>query len=582
MKKLIWLKLAILFMMTLVGCAKPVSPMAAPTPMLPIATPTISPHLTPIITPNLTTTSSRDMINPGESVDSMRLTIGPGKGAVEIWQFCDPFVTEPGVITRECTVPAQSILIGYGDVANTIEELDTGWLANTWTLILDDQLVNLPAFGTFDQKTEDGILRLWNVVIEHPKPGAHTLHYIFDEIGSSWDITWTFTVPPNASMDIPPGTELLSFNGTSDAFNSLLEFDSLMKSAISGGFIEPFWDAVVACGQMPLIFGDNVAVFLYRGQAQQVAIQGDFMTEYLKLGETDLWGFIIQFEPDARLEYQILLNSNKPILDPLNPLTEKGGLSTSSVVRMPRYVFPVFSLRNEGIAHGTFSQNFTITSQSLGYDVNYRVYTPAGYETLDHLPVIYVMDGQDFANPGMGAMINILDSLIADDRIKPVIAVFIDPRDPVTDRNRREDELVPSSLTNCHFCDFVALELVPIIDQAYKTDPTPDTRAIVGFSLGGNFTSQLGLIYADLFHQIAILSPYISANWIFDTYQEVEQLPLKIFISHGKYDEKAASIHLRDILDSKGYKLLYLESHEGHSYGNVRGILDDMLIYYFN
>ena len=574
MKKLIWLKLATLFAMILVACAKPISPTAAPTPILPTATPTLAPSLMP--------ESAGGMINPGDRVGNMILTIGPGKGVTEIWQFCDPYVTEPGVITRECNVPAQNILIGYGDVASTIEELDAGWLSTTWELFLDDQPISLPAFGTFDQENEDGILRLWNVVLEQPEPGVHTLRYILNENGTAWDITWTFTVASDASMEIPAGAESLSFTGTSDAFNSLSEFDSLMRSAISGGQVDPFWNVVVATGQMPLIFGDNVAVFLYRGQAQQVALQGDFMTVYLRLGETDLWGFIIQLEPDARLEYQILLNSSKAILDPLNPITETGGLGTSSVVRMPGYVFPEFALLHDGIAHGTFSQNFTILSQSLGYDVNYRVYTPAGYETLESLPVIYVTDGQDFANPGMGAMLNALDSLIASDRIKPMIAVFIDPRDPATESNRREDELVAPSLTNCPFCDFVALELVPTIDQAYKTDPTSDARAIIGFSLGGNFTAQMGLIYADVFHQIAILSPDISANWIFDTYQEVDQLPIKIFLSHGTYDEGAASIHLRDTLEAKGYQLLYLETHEGHSYGNVRGILDDMLIYFFS
>lgn len=91
----------------------------------------------------------------------------------------------------------------------------------------------------------------------------------------------------------------------------------------------------------------------------------------------------------------------------------------------------------------------------------------------------------------------------------------------------------------------------------------------------------MGLAYADVLQQIAILSPYISGEWIFDTYQKADRLPLKIFLSHGTYDERAASIRLRDILEAKGYPLLYIETHEGHSYGNVRGVLDDMLIYFF-
>lgn len=544
-----------------------------PTPTPPTATPTVTSPPMPV--------SVDGMINPGDRIGDMRLTIGPGKSMTEIWQFCDPYVTDPGVITKECSIPAQNILIGYGSFASTTEELDAGWSSTTWELFLDNQPVNLPAFGTFDQEDESGFLREWNVMLEQPEVGAHTLRYVCTESGNLWDITWTFTVTSAASMAIPAGAESLPFTGTSDAFSTLSEFDSLMRSAISGGEIDPFWEAVVETGQMPLIFGDNVAVFLYRGQAEKVALRGDFMTVFMRQGETDLWGFIKQLEPDARLEYQILLNSVEAILDPLNPLTETGGLGTNSVVRMPGYVFPEFTLPRDDVEHGTFSKNLTITSQSLDYDVNYRVYTPAGYGTLDSLPVIYVTDGQDFANPGMGAMVTALDNLIADVRIKPVIAIFIDPRDPVNGNNRREDELVTNSLSTCLFCDFVAHELVPTIDEAYKTDPTSDARAILGFSLGGNFTAHMGLVYANVFHQIAILSPYISANWIFDTYQEADRFPVKVFLSHGTYDERAASIRLHDVLEAKGYPMLYIETHEGHSYGNVRGFLDDMLIYFF-
>ena len=511
----------------------------------------------------------------------MLLTTGQGGNMTTIWEFCDPLVTEPGIITRECSVPAQDILIGYGSVANTMGELDAGWPSTTWKLFLDDQPVNLSAFSTIDQADESGIFRLWNVPLEQPEPGVHTLRYVCTESGNRWDITWILTVASTVSMEIPSGARSLPFTGTSEAFNSLAEFDSLVSSAISVGQVDPFWQAVVATGQMPLIFGDNFAVFLYRGQADKVAFRGDFMAEYLRQGETDLWGFIKQLEPDARLEYQILLNSSQPVLDSLNPLTETGGLGTNSVVQMPEYVIPEFSFPHVDIPHGTLNGNITTTSRSLDYNVNYRVYTPAGYERLGRLPVIYVTDGQDFANPGMGAMINALDNLIADGRIKPIIAVFIDPRDPTSGNNRREEELGAGSLAACPFCDFMALELVPSIDSTYKTDPGPDARALLGFSLGGMFTAHLGLGYPEVFHKIAILSPYIWADWIFDKYQEADQLPVKIFLSHGTYDERAASIRLHDILVAKDYPMLYIENHAGHSYGNNRGLLDEMLIYFF-
>lgn len=41
-------------------------------------------------------------------------------------------------------------------------------------MFLDNQQVNLPAFGTIDQKSDAGITRLWNVMLIRPAPGIVT------------------------------------------------------------------------------------------------------------------------------------------------------------------------------------------------------------------------------------------------------------------------------------------------------------------------------------------------------------------------------------------------------------------------
>jgi enterochelin esterase family protein len=190
-----------------------------------------------------------------------------------------------------------------------------------------------------------------------------------------------------------------------------------------------------------------------------------------------------------------------------------------------------------------------------------------------------VTDGQDFASREAGAMVDSLDNLIADGQIKPLIAVFIDPRDPATGRNRRDQELVANSLDECPFCDFVALELVPAIDASYKTDLSPNKRALLGFSYGGMFTAHMGLVHADVFNNLAVLSPYIMGEWIFDNLGQ--RLPLNIFLSHGTYDPGASSLRLHDVLEEKGYPVLYVETHEGHTYAAVRGLMDNLLMYFF-
>jgi len=91
---------------------------------------------------------------------------------------------------------------------------------------------------------------------------------------------------------------------------------------------------------------------------------------------------------------------------------------------MPEYVTPNLCFRARILC--TARSVRTSPSQArFSLQVNYRVYTPAGMKRW-RICSDLVTDGQDYANPGMGALVNVLDSLIAGKRIKPVIGVFID------------------------------------------------------------------------------------------------------------------------------------------------------------
>lgn len=63
-----------------------------------------------------------------------------------------------------------------------------------------------------------------------------------------------------------------------------------------------------------------------------------------------------------------------------------------------------------------------------------------------------------------------IDNLIADDKLQRTIAVFIDPRDPdLPSANRRASEYI----TNPDYSNFVAHELVPVIDANYRRPDWP-------------------------------------------------------------------------------------------------------------
>ena len=365
---------------------------------------------------------------------------------------------------------------------------------------------------------------------------------------------------------------------------SLQNVDALGRARLNA-----FWSSLVEARRIPFALGDSVA-FLYRGNANSVRWNGDFnswgsasqiRSSGTLLPNSDIWILEQSFPSDARLDYKIVLNGSTWILDPYNPFTQMSGFGPNSELRMPNYR-PSSDLTLRTAQRGTLSEPLRIDSRWLGYRVQYRVYTPFGYHAAQdtRLPTIYVTDGHEYANDAMGSMLIILDNLIAERRIQPVIAVFIDPRNPDNlSQNRRTSELV----MNANYLKFVAEELVPRIDSLYRTQPRAEHRAILGTSLGGVNAAYFGLNAAQTFGLIAMQSPALwTALSLLTEYERVERLPLKFFLSTGTFfDGENNTRALRRILEAKGYPMRYREVNEGHSWGNWRALLGDMLTYFF-
>ncbi|MFZ2906852.1 MAG: alpha/beta hydrolase-fold protein [Cyclobacteriaceae bacterium] len=344
-----------------------------------------------------------------------------------------------------------------------------------------------------------------------------------------------------------------------------------------------FFDSLEDNQQIPFAMGDSVAL-LYKGAANSVSWTGDF-TGWSSPGYSgtnigaDTWVSEKVFPSDARLDYKLIVNGSW-ILDPANEFIQYSGFGPNSELRMPDWQYPTETILGPGVVQGQLSDNFTIQSNAsnLNYTVQYKVYTPAGYESLDDLPVIYVTDGHEYANNQMGSMITVLDNIIYYGTIPPVIAVFIDPRNPSNlNENRRGSEYT----ANIKFVNFVADELVPVIDAQYKTNVNPDARAILGTSLGGWNSAFFGLKRSDVFQRIAIHSPAFDPA-IIEGYETSPVLPLKIFMSTGVInDTQAKARSMKTVLEAKGYPLSYIEVNEGHSWGNWRALIEEPLVYFF-
>ncbi len=188
--------------------------------------------------------------------------------------------------------------------------------------------------------------------------------------------------------------------------------------------VNHLWTDLESRHQIPFRLGEKAA-FLYRGNADSVFFHGDFdgwggdkkmSSKAVKVGKSDVWILKSHFPAKARIDYKIFINNKEAILDPANKYIQWSGYGPNSELRMPGWTFPEITLKRNHITKGILSKSFSIESKNLGYTVNYRVYTPAGYSKLKKLPVFYVTDGQEYADPRLGDMITILNNLIAEKR----------------------------------------------------------------------------------------------------------------------------------------------------------------------
>ncbi|MEO0559016.1 MAG: alpha/beta hydrolase-fold protein [Bacteroidota bacterium] len=349
--------------------------------------------------------------------------------------------------------------------------------------------------------------------------------------------------------------------------------------------VDSVWADLRQHARIPFVHADT-ALFLWKGSASTVAVAGDATSwrptaTMRRIGTSDVWMRTDVFPASARLDYKLVLNGSSWILDPRNPHQQWSGFGPNSELRMPEWMPSEWTERKDGVPRGTLSRPMTIQSTAYPHAVTYRVWMPAGYDTMDELAAVYVTDGHEYADDRLGAMQPVLDNLIAEGRMAPCVVVFIDPRSGGT--NRRQEQYVQ----NPGFATLVAVDLVSAVDAAYKTRQDREARTILGTSLGGLFAVYLGLEHPDVFGNLAPQSPAFwvssgSLGWtgptLYDRVSSSPTLPFTVAMTTGTInDTEDGARTMRDTLLARGVELAYTEVAEGHSWGNWRALLDDIL-----
>jgi enterochelin esterase-like enzyme len=250
----------------------------------------------------------------------------------------------------------------------------------------------------------------------------------------------------------------------------------------------------------PLFDGDGLVHVVWRGEAEDVGLNGDVVEGGQEVGlyqveGTDLFFRSLQLDPKAQYAYSLIVDFGNPQADPGNPNTVDNGFAVFSELRMPEWpASPHLDTPADDAPRGTLD-GFPFHSEILDNTREIRVWRPADYgrNPEQRYPVLVVNHGDNLLRGGL--MQNTLDNLVGS-RVAPLIAVFV-PRisGPEYGGPAAED-----------YNRFLIEELLPHLDRHYLTDPAH--RAIMGPGSAGVAAVFAALAHPDVFQKAATQSFY--------------------------------------------------------------------------
>lgn len=331
--------------------------------------------------------------------------------------------------------------------------------------------------------------------------------------------------------------------------------------------------------EFPIIEGSDVVHFVHRSEAEDVGIVGDMIgfrreDPMQHVAGTDLFHYSMRLEPDAAVAYGFIEDyADEAIPDPRNPRGMEGLFGEVSFFSMPAWAAPDFVDTAPRKRQGRMESVEWVSEVREGATRKAGVYLPAGYDADGdrRYPVAYVHAGKEALE--QGSMKNSLDQLIGK-RIDPLIAVFI----YIDEENRRD--------LGEGYLEMVISELVPLIDERFKTIPDPPARASIGAGGAGRVAVVSAFEHSDIFGRIGGHSAIVGADDIREAVRGAGEQPLVIYLDWGTYhmrspheawDLAVENRELWALLRERGYRPAGGEVPEGFGWLCWRAHTDELL-----
>ncbi|GLB49650.1 esterase [Neptunitalea lumnitzerae] len=347
----------------------------------------------------------------------------------------------------------------------------------------------------------------------------------------------------------------------------------------------------------PKVNADNTVTFyLKNNTASKIQLVGDWLpktdnvTIPVDLVKTnDLWKYTTKALSPELHTYNFVIDGVKTT-DPGNPFVIRDVSSLMNVFFIKGGNADYYVVND--VPHGTITKQWYY-SESLDMNRRLSVYTPPGYEnSKNDYPVLYLLHGaggDEEAWLALGRASQILDNLIAEGKVKPMVVVM--PNGNVIQQAAPGEGvkgyytpqfMMPKTMEGTFEASFK--DIMAFIEANYRIKKGKKNTGIAGLSMGGYHSLHISRYYENTFDYVGLFSPATlpTKDKHSDVYNNIEET-LKTqkenkyqlyWIGIGKEDFLFKNvIDFRNTLDSIGMTYEYHESEGGHEWKNWRDYL---------
>lgn len=203
-----------------------------------------------------------------------------------------------------------------------------------------------------------------------------------------------------------------------------------------------------------------------------------------------VWSYTIQLEPNY-YNYRFVVwhdGTSVDVTDPANPAWHPEAINSQVYVPGPDYEWVAV----QDVPHGTLQEEFYFSTYTQS-ERPYAVYLPPDYDKNKRkFPTLYLSHGAwgnhiDWSTQGLAG--NILDNLIAEHKIRPMVVVMTNFNDVYNDYG-------PDLINN----------IIPDVEAKFRVNKNPEQRAFAGLSMGGVLAANLLVTSPEEFGFIGIFS----------------------------------------------------------------------------